>query len=199
MELADFITHQRPPPARLLEVGSGDGTLARALAEAGYEVTAIDPAAPPAAAFRRIKLEDLEESEEYDIVVAASSLHHITDLEGALDKVVRHLRGRGAIVVDEFAWDRLDLATAAWFHGHKQAAASLDDCRRDWEHEHVGLHGYDALRAGLDARFDERHFEWRPYLHRLLHGEVGEAEERSLIDAGSIQALGFRYLGTPRG
>lgn len=199
MELAAFITHQRPPPARLLEIGSGDGKLATALAEAGYEVTGIDPAAPPGEAFRRIKLEDLEESEEYDVVVAASSLHHITDLDGALDKVVRLLRGRGTIVVDEFAWDRLDLATAAWFHGHQRAASSLDECRRDWEDEHVGLHGYDALRGGLDARFEERHFELRPYLHRLLDGAVGEAQERSLIDAGSIQALGFRYVGTPRG
>jgi SAM-dependent methyltransferase len=199
VELAAFITDQRPPPARLLEVGSGDGTLARALAHEGYEVTAIDPAAPPGEEFRRIKLEDLEESEEYDLVVAASSLHHITDLDGALDKLVRLLRGRGAIVVDEFAWDRLDLATAAWFHGQRRVAASVDECRRDWEHEHVGLHGYDALRVGLDARFDERHFEWRPYLHRLLHGAASEAEERALIEAGSIQALGFRYAGTPRG
>ena len=103
------------------------------------------------------------------------------------------------IVVDEFAWDLLDLATAAWFHGQQRTAASLDDCRSDWEHEHVGLHGYEALRAGLDTRFEERHFEWRPYLHRLLDGNTGEALERALIEAGAIKALGFRYAGTPRG
>jgi SAM-dependent methyltransferase len=209
VELAAFIAHHRPPPARLLEVGSGDGTLATALAGAGYDVTAIDPAAPPGDLFRRIKLEDLEESEPYDVVVAASSLHHITDLDGALDKVVRLLRGRGVAIVDEFVWDRLDAGTADWFYGRKRALAaagrrvelpaSLEDCRRDWEDEHVGLHGYDALREGLDARFAERHFEWRPYLYRLLDGVAGEALERSLIDAQAIQPLGFRYVGTPRG
>jgi predicted RNA methylase len=31
------------PPMRLLEIGAGDGALARALADAGYEVLAIDP------------------------------------------------------------------------------------------------------------------------------------------------------------
>ncbi len=30
-------------PARVLEVGAGDGKLAQALREAGYEVVAIDP------------------------------------------------------------------------------------------------------------------------------------------------------------
>jgi SAM-dependent methyltransferase len=208
MELAAFISRERPPPARLLEIGSGDGTLATALVEGGYDVTAIDPAAPPGDLFRRIKLEDLEEIDPYDVVVAARSLHHITDLDGALDKVVRLLRGRGTVIVDEFAWDRLDAPTADWYHGQRRAlaaagraphvAASVDDCRRDWEDEHVGLHGYDALRAALDARFDERHFEWRPYLHRLLDGVAGEELERSLIDAQAIQALGFRYAGTPR-
>ena len=33
-----------PPPARVLEVGAGDGELAAALAAAGYDVVAIDPA-----------------------------------------------------------------------------------------------------------------------------------------------------------
>jgi SAM-dependent methyltransferase len=209
MELAAFITCHRPPPARLLEVGSGDGTLAVALVDAGYDVTAIDPAAPPGDLFRRIKLEDLEETEAYGVVVAASSLHHITDLDGALDKVVRLLRGRGLVIVDEFAWDRLDAATADWLYGQQRALAaagrargvpaSLDNCRADWEAEHVGLHGYEALRAALDARFEERHFEWKPYLYRLLGGVAGEELERSLIDSRAIQALGFRYIGTPLG
>ena len=208
MELAGFIATQRPPPARVLEIGCGDGALTTALADRGYDATGIDPAAPPGDLFRRIKLEDLEESDPYDVVVAVRSLHHITDLGSALDKVVRLLRGRGSIVVEEFAWDRLDLATADWFHGRQRilaaagrdvnAAASLEECCRDWEREHVGLHGYEALRDALDARFDERHFEWRPYLYRLLDGVVGEPLERALIDSEAIQATAFLYVGTPR-
>src|ERR671933_676519 len=32
-----------PPPARVLEIGAGDGTLAAALRDGGYDVVAIDP------------------------------------------------------------------------------------------------------------------------------------------------------------
>ena len=209
MELDAFIVAQRPPPARVLEVGCGDGMLTRELAAAGYDVTGIDPVAPHGDLFRRLKLEDLEEVEPYDAVVAAYSLHHITDLDGALDKVARVLGRRGVLVVDEFGWDRLDEATAEWLHGRQRALAAaghphdvpstLEACRRDWEDEHLGLHGYDDLRAALDARFDELHFEWRPYLYRALDPAAGEARERSLIEAGEIRPIGFRYAGTPRG
>jgi hypothetical protein len=51
------------------------------------------------------------------------------------------------------------------------------------------------MRAALDARFDERLFAWRPYLHRLLDGAVSSALEEGLIDAAAIQATGFRYVG----
>lgn len=75
------------------------------------------------------------------------------------------------------------------------APESLATCLRDWQHDHAGLHGYSAMRRELDRRFGERYFCWLPY----LYGEFGdpslEAEERRLIDAGEIEATGFRYVG----
>lgn len=211
MGVKEFVVSQLPPaPARVLEVGCGGGALARALDRAGYAVTAIDPAAPEGAIFRRLKLEDFEEHERFDAVVASCSLHHVTHLGPALDKLVRLLDPGGALVLDEFAWDRLDLVTAEWFYGQQRALAAagrgdkapatLEDCRRDWEHEHVGLHGYETMRSELDRRFDERYFAWTPYLNRLLHGVASEELERGLIQAGAISATGFRYVGVvPRG
>jgi SAM-dependent methyltransferase len=206
VELTDFVRLQLPgPPARVLEVGCGEGELARALADAGWDVLAIDPAAPEGPIFRRLKLEDVDEPGAFDAVVAARSLHHVTNLETGLDRIHELLRPGGVLVLDEFAWDRLDGPTAEWFHGQQRALvaagrlpkapASLDDCRREWEEEHVGLHGYDAMRAALDERFAERSFEWLPYLYRLLDGVAGEALERTLIEADAIQATGFRYVG----
>ena len=52
--------------------------------------------------------------------------------------------------------------------------------------------------GSLDRRFAEREFAWRPYLHRLLdHGAASEEEEPAAIEAGTIQPVGFRYVGTP--
>ena len=70
--------------------------------------------------------------------------------------------------------------------------------REEWEAEHVGLHGFEALRAEVDARFEERAFVRTPFLHRLLGGVATEVLEQALIDAGAIQALGFRYAGVAR-
>jgi SAM-dependent methyltransferase len=146
----------------VLEVGCGAGELAHALADSGYDIVAIDPEAPDGEIFRRRTIEEFDEPDPFDAVVASLSLHHVHDLGAALDKVVRLLRG--PLILNEFAWDRLEPMTP------------------EWEEEHEGLHGYDSMRAELDARFEERFFEWRPYP----------------ADGEDVPGLGFRYVGVPR-
>jgi SAM-dependent methyltransferase len=163
MELTEFVLSQLdPPPRRVLEIGCGEGGLARALNERGYELVAIDPEAPDGAIFRRTTIEAFDEPGPFDAVVASRSLHHVHHLGAALDKILRLLRG--PLILNEFAWDRREPMTA------------------EWEEEHEGLHGYDAMRAELDARFDERFFEWRPYP----------------VDGDEVPGLGFRYVGVSR-
>jgi 2-polyprenyl-3-methyl-5-hydroxy-6-metoxy-1,4-benzoquinol methylase len=79
-------------PARVLEVGCGEGELARALAYAGHSVTAIDPRAPEGTIFRRVRLEEFSEPGPFDYVVASQSRHHVEDLGRALEKVTNLLR-----------------------------------------------------------------------------------------------------------
>lgn len=146
----------------MLEIGCGDGELARELTERGYAVVAIDPEAPDGPIFRRTTIEDFVDPEPFDAVVASLSLHHVHDLGGALDKVVGLLRG--PLILNEFAWDRLEPMSP------------------EWKEEHAGLHGYGVMRAELDARFEERFFEWRPYP----------------ADGEEVPGLGFRYVGVPR-
>jgi hypothetical protein len=50
----------------------------------------------------------------------------------------------------------------------------------------------------LDRHFTERFFGWMPYLYGELAG-VEEQEERALIEAGAIRAMGFRYVGEQEG
>jgi SAM-dependent methyltransferase len=204
----EFVRAQLPaPPARVLEVGCGQGELTTSLAVAGYDVLGIDPVAPQGDLFRRLMLEDLDdEPRRYDGVIAALSLHHIRDLEAAVDKIVSLLRPEGVLVVEEFVWDRLDEPTLEWLYEQRRALAangsgeppsSVEELRAEWKAEHLGLHGDESIRLALAARFDEQTFVRTPYLYRLLGDPATEVLEQALVDSGAIQALGFRYAGRP--
>jgi SAM-dependent methyltransferase len=192
---ADFVLSQLDrTPARVLEVGCGDGQAALALAASGHDVTAIDPVAPEGPIFERVTLEEFVPADSFDAVVANRSLHHVPDLRAAMDKIAELAP---LLIVEEFAWDRLDERTAAWYLVQLEGAAkSIEQCLRDWDDEHAGLHGYETLRAEFDRRFSERSFEWRPYLYRYPEVRGDQESEQALIDAGGINALGFRYVGT---
>lgn len=225
------------PPARVLEVGCGDGELARALARAGHSVTAIDPRAPERESerepelepelepegpiFLRARIEELADPGPFDHVVASLSLHHVEDLGMVLGKIADLLRAGGTLVVVEFAWDRIDGATAEWALVRLRAASSsdkpswLERCCRGWERgsqggtraiaeahfagwaSEEGLHSSRRMRGELERRFDEHLFEWVAYLYPDLGDEVSEADESAAIEARTINATGFRYVGTP--
>ena len=215
-----FVLHQiGDPPARVLEVGCGKGDLAVALHRAGYSVTAIDPRAPEGSIFRRVGIEEFSEPGPFDHVVAILSLHHVEDIGGALDKIVSLLRAGGTLVVVEFAWDRIDAATAEWALARlPDASASgkrswLERCCRGRAHDggdevrhlhaeaHVArwageerLHGSGQILEKIGRRFIERYFSWWPYLCPDLD-DTSEADELAAIEAGEINATSFCYVG----
>ena len=116
IDLYDFVVSLIPAaPARILEVGCGDGQLASALAASGHAVTAVDPRAPESEIFRRIAFEEFSDQDEFDAVVASVSLHHIDDLGAALDKIVNFLQPGGVFILEEFAKERIAGATARWW------------------------------------------------------------------------------------
>jgi SAM-dependent methyltransferase len=200
----EFVTAELPPaPARVLEVGCGHGRLARALDDLGYRVVAIDPAAPAGAIFQAVSLEEFADPARFDVIVASRSLHHISDLAGGLSKLQRLLVSGGRLILIEHAFDRLDEPTARWYlekrrATHSGAPDSVQACLAEWDADHAGLHGSTAMRRELDRRFTERWFAWTPSLYLEL-GQALEGEELRLIEAGSIQATGFHYLGERRG
>ncbi|MGI8606800.1 MAG: class I SAM-dependent methyltransferase [Gaiellaceae bacterium] len=207
MDSAFVLGELPPPPARVLEIGCGAGELARGLADAGYDVLAIDPEPPKGAIFRRSTLEELDGPGPFDAVVASYSLHHIHGLDAAVDRIGALVRPGGRLVLVEFSWERMDSDTADWYLGQQlalQAAGRLEEVPGsveaalvEWDEEHRGLHTGEAMLASLGRRFRELRFERTPYLHRTLGGVASEALERTLVDAGAIHALGLRWVGEP--
>jgi SAM-dependent methyltransferase len=204
VDVGAFAREQLPPvPAKVLELGCGDGLLARELASAGYGVLGIDPHAPEGDIFESVSLEEFAGAGPFDAVVANRSLHHIHALRDALDKVAGLLRPGGRLIVHEHAWERMDEPTARWYlgrlaAGHPHEPRTLEHWLAKWEADHAGLHGYRELRSEFDRRFDERFFAWTPYLHSELDGAEAEAEERAMIESGAIRAIGFYYVGAVR-
>jgi hypothetical protein len=115
----------------------------------------------------------------------------------------RLLRPGGRVIVNEHAWDRLDEPTARWYLEQRaatdaDASSSVEQCLDEWAAEHAGRHDSAVMRTELDRRFEERLFVWTPYINRELGDAVDERAERALIEAGAIQATGFRYVGEPQ-
>jgi len=203
VDFTEFALSQLPgPPRRVLEVGCGyQGGVAPALAAAGYDVLAIDPDAPEGPLYRAIALEELDDPGPFDAVVAGRVLHHVQPLGAALDKLVGLAP---LLVLDEFAWNHMDEPTIDWYESqHRLLVAAGRDPKgpfdlAEWRSRHTDLHPYETLRHELDARYEQRHFEWRPYFYRWLGGPASESLEQGLIDAGAIRPIGFRYAGVRR-
>jgi hypothetical protein len=202
VDFISFVLSQLPSgPVRVLEIGCGtDGGITPGLVEAGHDAVGVDPRAPEGPRFRRIQLEDLDE-DGFDAVVGERVLHHVDPLGPALDKLARLAP---LLLLDEFAWEQMDEATRDWYESQHRAlaAAGIEPHGppdwASWDEEHVDLHRSGTLRRELNERYDERLFEWRPYLYRWLRGPMTQALEESLITAGAIKPLGFRWVGVSR-
>jgi SAM-dependent methyltransferase len=188
-----------PPPARLLEVGAGDGELAAVLAGAGYDVVAIDPAGE--GDVLPVALLDVDEPDaSFDAAVAIVSLHHVEPLDPSLAKLAALVRPGGTLVVDEFDVSHFDEASAAWLlerwretgrERDRDPAEMVSELR-----EH--LHSLDSMRRALDERFELGPVARASYLYRWYLGEEFRAGEEELIAAGSLPELGARFVGRRR-
>jgi SAM-dependent methyltransferase len=187
-------------PARVLEVGAGDGELADELREAGYDVVAIDPAGGPDGV-RQVALLDLDEPEgSFDAAIAVVSLHHVDPLGPSCEHLARLVRRGGVLAVDELDVERLDERATAYWTAQRRAAGldapedpaqMVADMR---EHIHALGEVVDALRPGFALGEPVRGC----YLHRWHLPPGLRDEEERLIAQGELPATGARLVGVRR-
>jgi SAM-dependent methyltransferase len=183
-----------PPPARVLEIGAGDGALAAVLRAAGYDVTAIDPKGGDGV--EQVALRDLDApARTYDAAVAMVSLHHVVPLGQSLRRLSEVMRHGARLVVDEFDVDLLDERASAWWlgqNGHdKKPADHVAEMR-----EH--LYSVGQIREELAPWFDLGEPVPGAYFYRWPERPELRDEEERLIAAGELPAVGIRFIAVRR-
>ena len=200
-DLLAFVRAALPaPPARVLEVGAGDGELAEALRALGHDVLAIDPVSEADAVARTALLDVDEPDGSFDAALAVRSLHHVEPLRESCERLAALVRPGGRLVVDEFDVERLDERAARWMLG--QRAAVGDDSHSAADElvaaMRAHLHPVSLVVEALAPAFTLGDPVPCAYLYRWnVPPGLRGAEER-LIAAGDLPATGARLVGSRR-
>ncbi len=191
---------------RLLEVGCGRGELALLLSPR-IRMTAIDRSESAILAAMQIGVEahladffDFPE-EEFDIVLFTRSLHHINPLSEAVAKAARMLAPGGRLIIEDFAAEKADKATVAWYFQTRNELTSIgllspQSCVHHqidvsaepldwWRQHHFGLHHVatsDEMRAAIGEHFEIETETLVPYMYRYLIADL-----LSGVDASEIE------------
>jgi len=211
-----FVRAQTPamPPQRALEIGCGPlGGFIPMLRRDGHDAVGVDPRAPDGPHYRQAEFERYDPRQKFDIVVASTSLHHVTDLDEVLDKIQAVLVPGGLVIVVEWAWERVDERTARWCFARLDPSGEpswLHHRRDEWVESgrtwsayfHAwaateGLHSSQQIRAGLDARFDGMVSARGPYYFPEL-AHTTASDEQAAIDSAAIRAGATYYVGRAR-
>jgi ubiquinone/menaquinone biosynthesis C-methylase UbiE len=203
-ELVGFVQRHAPDAhARVLEVGPGRGELAAGLLAVGYQMTAVDrdPTAVVATRAKRVPAYEVDFLEyaggPHDIVVFSRTLHEIGDVSSALARVEQVLAPGGILIVDEFARDWMDRATAALFYDvcyllgatgllTPPAGPEHEDPLTRWEREYGKQRenprpGADEILDNVQQRFDILATEEHAYLYRHIGQWVRDDDAGSTV------------------
>jgi len=189
-----------PAPARVLEVGAGDGWLARSLRDGGYDLTAIDPKSESADVQPLALAELPDPAHPFDAAVAVVSLHHVEPLEESIERLAAVMAGGAPLLLDEFDASALDERAAVWWLDQRRARggeesetpAELMATMR------AKVHSIDLLTDALSRQFEVGEPQRGLYLYRWKLDETVRALEESLVAAGELPPTGVRIIARRR-
>ena len=185
-ELWAFILRWLPArPARVLDIGCGDGTSTRRLIREGYDATGLDPEAPREEGYLRDTLEEFRSKATFDAAVAVRSLHHLHDPVLGLDNLQALLRPGGRLVAFEFAVELLDDDARRWLSSEGVAPPVSEPGLN----EVIPL---GELRAELERRFGVLDSEPATYLAREGGRQDLVGAEEAAVRAGILRPAGVR-------
>jgi SAM-dependent methyltransferase len=228
----EFVTSLVPAPADVLEIGCGEGHLVVALSALGYKVVGLEADLEIVSRAQTNGIPVVlatwpdHSAAAADAVIFTRSLHHIEQLEPAIEAVVPVLKPGGQLLVEDFAFDAPDEATIEWF---------VDICRSEiglvlvdyaanevmngllssrdpvaaWRasHDH-DLHTIDAMTEVVARHFRVGDVYEVPYLYRYLVSALPDDEEAvsfllhvrdeetRLGEAGEIQLVGRHIVAS---
>jgi SAM-dependent methyltransferase len=200
-EVEAWVNANLPPaPAQVLEVGAGDGELARRLRAAGYEVAAIDPKSESPDVVPVALVDAPDPPRPFDAAVAVVSLHHVEPLEESCGRLGDLVEPGGVLVVDEFDVAAFDLGAAAWWLEQRRALGEpQSETAEELVAEHrEHLHPLERILAALEPHFELGVPVRGPWLYTWNLGDSLRAVEEAAIASGDLRATGARLVGRQR-
>lgn len=196
-EVEDWIRANLPAsPARVLEVGAGEGELARSLRRSGYDVTAID-AKSEMPDVLQVALFDLSQPQQlFDAAVAVVSLHHVDPLEASIERLASVLAPGAPLLVDEFDVAQLDERAAAWWLEQRRARGG-EDLETPTElgpKMRARVHSIEHIVRVLTRWFEIGPLRRGTYLYRWHLDESLRPVEEELVARDQLPLTGMRIV-----
>jgi SAM-dependent methyltransferase len=188
-------------PAHVLEVGAGDGELARRLRAAGYEVAAIDPKSESPDVEPVALVDAPDPPRPFDAAVAVVSLHHVEPLEPSVQRLAEVMGPGTPLLIDEFDVSALDERAAAWWLEQRHALGG-DDAETPAElieKMREKVHPIDLVVEALTKWYDVREPVRGTYLYRWKLDESMRPAEEQLVAVGELPRTGIRIVARRRG